>query len=200
MNAWEKTYKQGFKINSYKPSEVIKFIPSEKNKNSFILDLGCGNGRNSLYFSKNENEIDCIDVVDSITEKIKNLRNIHFYKKDIRKINYPINKYDIVLMVRLIQYISKRDLKNLIRKIGKSMKKRGLLVITYTFSGGIFNQKYPLKLWRHRLSNLINLLEKNNFEIVFVRNGGKETSHVPYKEKVKIYELIARKNVQPKSF
>lgn len=70
---WEKFYK-GFKIKS--PSSFarfsLKFIP----KNSIILDLGCGNGRDSYFFAKKGFKVIGIDYAYCP----KNIKNAFFIK------------------------------------------------------------------------------------------------------------------------
>ena len=72
------------------------------------------------------------------------------------------------------------------------MKKEGVLVISYTKSGGIFNQDYSIKTYSYSVSEIIKSLKRNNLEINILRRGSKKTEYVPYKESAEIYEIIAK--------
>ena len=192
MNLWEKTYLEGFKISSKKPSEIIKEIPLT-NKKSNILDIGCGEGRNSIYFAKKNHYVQCIDVVDSLPNMFKKNKNICYKKISAKKYNYTKNYYDIVLMLRLIQYIPLTDLKNIFKKIYVSLKKNGFLAISYTCSGGIFLQNYSTKKYSHKLYKILKILDKIEFKISFIRKGSNKSKHVPYTTNIESYDIVLNK-------
>ena len=50
LEYWEKYY-QDNKL-PFEPSDFSKYVVSKINKNSRLIDLGCGNGRDSLFFCR----------------------------------------------------------------------------------------------------------------------------------------------------
>ena len=52
LEYWEKYY-QDNKL-PFEPSDFSKYVVSKINKNSRLIDLGCGNGRDSLFFADNK--------------------------------------------------------------------------------------------------------------------------------------------------
>lgn len=194
MKKWEKLYlNKKFKIDSFAPSQLVKEILKCKNKFRNILDIGCGNGRNSIYLSKFAKNIDAIDkanlkFMNSLSKKIK--EKIKFYKKDIEEFNLNKKEYDLIIMIRVIQYISPIKLRKVFKRISKALDEKGLIAISYTVSGGIFNQNLNIEKYSHSIKFLRGLFRENGLKIKMIRKGCKDTTHVPYKSKVEVYELI----------
>jgi tellurite methyltransferase len=57
-NHWDNFYKD---FNLIKPSSFAKFCLKNFLKNSTLVDIGCGNGRDSFFFANNEFNVICID-------------------------------------------------------------------------------------------------------------------------------------------
>jgi len=86
-----------------KPDEsLVRFINSNLiHPNSRILELGCGNGRNSIWLAENKYYVDAIDfsrtAISSAKNKIKNKNmTVNFYCESIFTHNYKSPKYDMV--------------------------------------------------------------------------------------------------------
>jgi tellurite methyltransferase len=84
---WENFYKKDTLI--YKPSSFAKFIKKKfiNKEIKTLLDIGCGNGRDTFYFSKYVKDIQSIDnsrqaiIQNKNNKRVKN--NITFIKKNI---------------------------------------------------------------------------------------------------------------------
>lgn len=62
---WEKAWEDGkFSIKTLTPSVLVSRHEDELQTNDYILDIGCGNGRNSIYLAKKGCEVDCFDVIN----------------------------------------------------------------------------------------------------------------------------------------
>jgi SAM-dependent methyltransferase len=110
----------------------------EKNHFQSCLDIGCGNGRRTIFFSQFVKIIKGIDYSDEMikhaTNYLKNQKNdiknkVSFETADIQKWNEE-SKYDVVISCRCIinQNSTKKQLE-LIQKIHKSLKKNGMLIL-----------------------------------------------------------------------
>lgn len=69
---WNKYYQ---KIAKYQvePSDFAKLIEGKLPINSHILELGCGNGRDSLFFLRNGHDVIAIDASDVAIEKLNEI-------------------------------------------------------------------------------------------------------------------------------
>lgn len=71
-----------------------------------VLDLGCGNGRNSKYFADTGHEVTAIDSIDSMTDEAR--QGVSFYKSSILDFSSTIT-YDIVLCLMVLHFSANRN-------------------------------------------------------------------------------------------
>ena len=92
---WTKYYKNNSKPTN--ASTFAEFILPKLMKNTNLIELGCGNGRDSVYFSQNGLNVIAIDQVqcemDFLNENYKN-DNIHFLDDDFT--NLKNTKHDLI--------------------------------------------------------------------------------------------------------
>lgn len=74
---WNSYYKKSEKYPAHTPSQFAVFIAGELQKNSFIVDIGCGDGRDSLYFSYLGYPVLGIDASQSAIELCKDKASMH---------------------------------------------------------------------------------------------------------------------------
>ena len=62
---WEKTYKEGrFKITTLSPSVIVNRYNHLLKSGDRVLDVGSGNGRNSIFLASLGCAVDSFDVAD----------------------------------------------------------------------------------------------------------------------------------------
>jgi tellurite methyltransferase len=99
---WEKTYSDDSVTTFAKgpTSDVAEFTENFK-AGSIMLDVGCGEGRNSIYLAGKGHQIEAFDISHSgIRKAIKIAENVgvkvNFYQKDLAEFVFK-KKYDVVL-------------------------------------------------------------------------------------------------------
>jgi len=158
-------------------NNFIKFILKQKrlNKNSKILDIGCGRGKiigNLKKKLKLKNKPLGIDLVD---HKDKHKR-IRFIKIDAKKFFLQNNdKFDLILIKQTIHMINLKEIKLLINNCKKNLKNNGKILI---FSLDPNNFEFPT----------FNLMKKKLLE--------------SFKNDQKIFNLLNRLSLskKPKKF
>ena len=75
MNKYEELYKQDEYYWGFKPSatclKVLTAMPPTRRLK--LLDIGCGEGRNAVFFARNGYEVTAFDLAQSGVDKTKRL-------------------------------------------------------------------------------------------------------------------------------
>ncbi len=120
--------------------EVLEFS-KDLEKNAVILDLGCGNARNSIAIAKNEKRKNlkfiCIDISKNMIkiamEKVKNENLMHRFAFLIANgENLPIKQgsIDAVLSIAVFHHVNKKEEKKFASEIHRILKKNGKLLLS----------------------------------------------------------------------
>jgi SAM-dependent methyltransferase len=203
MSDWNKLYgKNRFSIETDKPSEIVRkgLRELQLSPNFRALDLGCGNGRNSIYAAQLEGLVDSVDLVDlgsfeNLNPSLKN--KISFYEQSVVDFDIVPNSYSAIIATRLIQYINPSELSILISNIEGGLISNGILIINYTSSGGVFTQpEINVPKYQHSIATVSHLLKTSGLKITSLYEGEKTSTHVPYRVPVNTYNILAKKPPQ----
>lgn len=174
---WRNFYEtKKFKVKN--ASSFAKFcLPLIKGKGDLLVDVGCGNGRDSYYFAKNG--VDVIGI-DRYT-KPKDVKNASFIQNDFTRLSF----YQRPVYARfLLHSIESLEIITLLEMV------RSLVMLEFRNVGD------KPKLYRHE-RNLIDgnvifeILVKMGFEIIYFKIG---MGMAKYKtENPLICRIIARK-------
>ena len=114
------------------PSSFARFILKKKLINDkSLLELGCGNGRDSFFFMKNNINVIACDssskVINSIKESLKVSIAKNFYCKDFTSLanNYFKKKFNIIYSRFTLHAISHIQEKKTLNWVHKNLKKNG---------------------------------------------------------------------------
>jgi 2-polyprenyl-3-methyl-5-hydroxy-6-metoxy-1,4-benzoquinol methylase len=107
------------------------------NKKSKVLNLGAGSGTFELLFSPKVNKIVSIDYHDSAISFIKKIthqnkiNNVGTRLGNItdEKIYKHLGKFDVILMVDVIEHLSEKDIKKLLPQFKTILNKSGVVCI-----------------------------------------------------------------------
>lgn len=131
-------YEHDLKCNGKHPDEfILNKLNNEfpDSKNIDVLDIGAGDGRNSIPIAQKGYNVVAYDLssagVDLINElfgKFK-FKNCHAKKKDILNgSTLPEGKFEFVFMSHISQHFSLTELKTVFANISKSMENKGVFV------------------------------------------------------------------------
>jgi len=166
-------------------SKFNKFLKTKinLNKNSKILDIGCGRANiiSALHKKyKFKNKPIGIDIVEN--KDIK--KNIIFKKIDAIKYLKKNDKYDLILIKQTIHFFSEANLNKLLNLAKKSLNPKGKLLI---FSLKTKNNKIPC--FKKMQIELQKSLQRDELLFKFIRKNLKKTKESLFKFKVKITTL-----------
>ncbi|MEK6970053.1 MAG: class I SAM-dependent methyltransferase [Nanoarchaeota archaeon] len=150
----------------------FKNTPSKTCSSSSFLDVGCGNGKFSFYFSNYFKEVVGIDFSKKSIDIAKKealrrkIKNTAFYCADLKKLKLK-QEFDIIFVGGVLMYIDDQDLLLVLTKLKKHLAADGLLILREPF----FKEKTLLKkgdypvIYRS-LKGFIKKLKKEKFKII----------------------------------
>ena len=165
-------------INSF-----TSFLLKKKklNKNSKILDIGCGRGKIFGTLSKKLKLVNKTIGIDPVVHKDVDI-SIDFRNEDVFKF-FKINqiKFDLIMIKQTLHFFNKEKRNKIIKICKNNLKKNGVLVI---FSLNTINNEIPcFKLMKQKLNRG---LERDSRMIKFTCNMLKDYKIDKFKFKVSI--------------
>ena len=153
-NYFETTINGNMKL-SYK--KFLEYIP----KKGYILDLGCGSGRDSKYFIENGYKIKAIDgslELCLLAEKYMNHKVIHMNFSELN----DLNEYDGIWSCATILHLTKQEFIKVLKKLIRALKEEGIIYIS--FKDGIGEElkdgRYFMYYTENQFEEIINLFDK----------------------------------------
>lgn len=138
---WDQFYKRqklskkfGKYIFDYsKPDkDIIRLAPFfKKEKINKILDLGCGEGRNSRFLSGKGFEVIGVDISKIAIQKAKKADNkAKYLNANMKKIPFQKDFFDAIISIQTIFHEQINGIRKTIREISRVTKNQGLVFIT----------------------------------------------------------------------
>ena len=129
---WEEYYKTN-RINNI-PSSFAEYCLNNyliKDNSKYLLELGCGNGRDSFFFAQNNINVLALDLAKEeirYLNQINKNTNLRFIAKDFTTYNKP-NSFDYVYSRFTIHSISELEQDRTIQNTYKNLKENGIFFI-----------------------------------------------------------------------
>lgn len=156
-NIWENEY-QNPKLVSLSDEPIkclkdfVRFLRKDKKielSNLNILDLGCGNGKNSIYISEQgeNNKIFGIDISETAIKIAKQTYpQGNFIKGSIgNSFPFPDSNFDIILDITSSNSLSEKERGIYLKEISRVIKPTGYLFVRTLCKDGDTNAKNLLK-------------------------------------------------------
>jgi len=103
-------------------------------QNALALDLGCGEGRDSLMLARKGYSLVSIDKSQEGVNKLIQAAfaeglNIDARCQDVESYNFPIEKYDLIVSVTLLDHLTKDRIGKIIEMMKMALKRNGVIFI-----------------------------------------------------------------------
>ncbi len=166
FDVWEREYKNSKLMTGWKPQKsflrFLKFVSKEKKEQKKgrvkVLDLGSGNGKNSIYLAKKGFEVYGLEFSKEaikIAEKKKredekeiklNGGQVFFLNKSIgEKYDFSDEEFDIVLDITSSNSLNEKERNLYIRETSRVLKRGGYFFARGLLKDGDKNAKFLLK-------------------------------------------------------
>lgn len=139
---WEGTYrKHDVSTFGIKPNKTIEENWPMFAKNGFVLEVGCGEGKSSIFLAQKGFSVDAFDISKSGIAKLKRLAEesntrVNAWVQDLRDYHFK-REYDVVTSHGTLHLVTKEEWYQFINKAKKNTKSGGFHIMQ------IFTNKLP---------------------------------------------------------
>lgn len=139
-------------------NKFLKHLP----QGAYILDFGCGSGRDSKYFIENGYKVRAIDGSIEMCKLASNYVNQEVVCMKFEELN-DINTYDGIWACSSILHIEKENLSKVLIKMINSLKVNGIIYTSFKIGTGyeIKEGKYYNYLTKNEMVETLNTISKN---------------------------------------
>lgn len=136
----------------------LKDIPN----GSYILDFGCGSGRDSKYFIEKGYKVKAIDGSKNMCKLASN-----YIGQDVQCMKFEElddeNIYDAIWACSSVEHVERELLPEILSKMIRAVKKDGTIFISLKKGDGyeIKEGKYYIFVAREEIENIISNIDKN---------------------------------------
>lgn len=122
----------------------------------YILDFGCGSGRDTKYFLAKDFNVDAIDgsiKLCKIASEYTNIKVRHMYFNELS----IVNKYDGIWACSSILHLSLDDLVDVFKRMSKALKDEGIIYTSFKYGdfSGERNGRYFTDMTEDSFAKLI---------------------------------------------
>jgi cyclopropane fatty-acyl-phospholipid synthase-like methyltransferase len=155
---WKKEYKKKDFYWGLEPEKGLKKVLKHAKK-GIALDIGAGEGRNSIFLARNGFKVEAIDKTKEGLEKCKSFAQqysllIKTRVVDVRDFRFQKDKYSLILSIASLDFLKFSEIEKIIAKIKKSLKKEGIFYLL------VFSIKDSAS---KRCKRKLKMIEKNTF-------------------------------------
>lgn len=131
----------------------------------YILDFGCGSGRDTKYFLARDFNVDAIDgsiELCKIASEYTNIKVRHMYFNELS----IVNKYDGIWACSSILHLSLDDLVDVFKRMSKALKDEGIIYTSFKYGdfSGERNSRYFTDMTEDSFAKLIANVENLKVE------------------------------------
>ncbi len=202
---WKKYYSSNEVPPTPSPFAIF-ILENFLNEKETLIEFGCGNGRDSIFFANNNINVIAIDQCKNEINKLKkenHLKNLKFIFSDFTKLDW-IDTFDNIYSRFTLHAIKEEEENSVIDWAKKHLNKDGkILIEARGLKNELFGLGDPVKneenafIYDNHYRRFIDLnkikekLEKNDFEIILAKE---EINFAPFKnENQKFIRIIGIK-------
>jgi len=126
-STWDKRYKQRGMVS---PLDFTRKALSYLSPDMSLLDIGCGDGRDSLFFAQHDIHVTAIDFSEEAVKRLTTLNpDIDAHVMDILSMNFPDENFDAIYAHLSIHYFDDATTDKVIANIYRMLKPEGFFFV-----------------------------------------------------------------------
>ena len=133
--SFDQLYKEFRDVWGYEPSALAKKAARELPENSIVLEIGAGQGRDSIFFSSLGHRVTAVESSETGSDTIRNRAKektglvLKVITDDITGMRLESDEYDLVFANMSLQFMTRGQRVELMQRLRASVKKGGLIAI-----------------------------------------------------------------------
>lgn len=161
-NFYNKNYKL-FSDTRFCLWDIVKEFSNNFKDNSYVLDAGCGNGKNIKYFNDKCNIIG-IDKCQKFVEICSN-QGFNVYFSDIRDLPFENNTFDFVMSIAVVHHFDKEeDRIKAVKEMIRVLKPNGKLLFTvWAYESDEYSSKKQFNIG----DNIVNFKNSKRYYYIY---------------------------------
>ena len=113
-------------------SEQYRFFLKYLTPGCKLLDLGCGSGRDSVYFSSLGFAVTAVDGSEELCKRVRSNFGINAICTDFADLSF-VAQFDAVWACASLLHVSKRDMPKVLQKVSAALKPGGVLYASFKY-------------------------------------------------------------------
>ncbi|OEK00271.1 hypothetical protein BFP97_01525 [Roseivirga sp. 4D4] len=160
--------------------EIINEWTSNFDKSARVLDIGCGSGVWTEFFSKKHGHVVALEQSDvmltAAKERLKDIKNIEIIKGDALR-DLPDNYFDIIFLGGLCMYQNDNDVLKILASLKRRLATNGEIILREsTAHKNLFKEKNGYQAIYRSPSSYYRLFNKSGFIIENTKRNYSYTS------------------------
>jgi len=163
MEKYNKIYSSFNVSEEVKSSQILSLVWKNFPPDSNILDLGCGQGGDSLFLAKNKFLVTAIDSSEVAVKQIKikkdefKLDNLELVCGDIRNFDIEEDKYQVIICRNVLNFLNKDEVLKMLHSLQDNIQKGGYIIIE------VFTKNDPSFISENKFSSYFDEQELLNY-------------------------------------
>jgi tellurite methyltransferase len=135
-----------------KSRQSLDFVWRDFISGCFVLDLGCGQGEDSLFLANNGFMVTAVDISEEVIDKMNKIKselklnNLELIRADIKDFEIEKNKYQVIICCNVLNFLNKDSAMDIVNRIKDNLAEGGYAIIE------VFTEKDPSFITEHRFA------------------------------------------------
>lgn len=137
-------------------SDVQEKFLGKLHTGAYILDFGCGSGRDTKYFLERGYKVDAIDGSEELCKIASEYSGIEVKQLYFQEL-HEVEKYDAIWACSSILHLTYVELVDVMKKMVAAVKEKGLIYTSFKYGTfeGARNGRYFIDMTEERLESLL---------------------------------------------
>ncbi len=142
-------------------NQFLELLPEK----AYILDFGCGSGRDTKYFLERGFRVEAVDGSEEICKLAGEYTGIPIKKMMFHELD-ETEKYNGIWACASVLHLEKKELQKVLRKMSRAVKYNGIIYVSFKYGDfeGVRNRRYFTDLTETSTNELIGTVKELRIE------------------------------------